>query len=80
MSYYHRLNLPLNPFKDWNKIYSEVIEQFPPHKIVQIHHTIYDPAGLLKEELEETLASIGVKVSILFYFVVAAHYLLKRLG
>lgn len=68
MSYYKKLNLPANPFKDWQSIYNEVKGQFPPGKVAQTYHTIYDPAGQLTEELEEILASIGVTVTHIVLF------------
>jgi hypothetical protein len=68
MSYYKKLNLPANPFKDWTSIYNQVKEQFPPGKQATSYHAIYDSAGLLTEELEEILSSIGVKVTHIVLF------------
>lgn len=63
MSYYKKLNLPSNPFKDWDTVYGQVKEKFPLGKITQTYHTIYDPEGLLTDELVNILDSIGVKVT-----------------
>ena len=63
MSYYKKLNLPLNPFNDWNSLYEEVKAKFPLGNKLPYQHTIYDSAGLLTDELTSILDRIGVKVT-----------------
>jgi hypothetical protein len=67
MSYYQKLNLPLNPFKDWPTVYQQTVEALPPGNNSLQKHIIRD-TDILTDELKDILESndIHAKHVVLF--------------
>ena len=61
MSYYKKLNLPANPFKDWDAVYADVIEDFSQPRFISKNHKNFDPHGLLSDEIEAVADQVGIK-------------------
>ena len=61
MSYYKKLNLPANPFKDWDAVYAEVRAEFLTPRFMTKNHKNLDPAGLLSDELEAIAKELDIK-------------------
>jgi hypothetical protein len=61
MSYYKKLNLPANPFKDWDAVYAEVRAEFASPRFVNKNHKNIDPHGLLSDELEALAKALDIK-------------------
>jgi hypothetical protein len=61
MSYYKKLNLPANPFKDWDSVYNEVRAEFSNPRFLDKNHKNLNPEGLLNDEITELAQTLDIK-------------------
>lgn len=62
MSYYKKLNLPANPFKDWDAVYADVLNEFSAPRFMDKNHINVNPHGLLSDEMEATADELDIKI------------------